>query len=788
MPITSFLRLRDSTFNYQPLGSEDTGQDESRPFSNMTIDNEDVYKKAGWGRSQYAVVFVCSLLFLGVGVGIGYGVGRNSSNTNIPQAGDSAQETATQPPRSPHPIDTIISSINKDNIKQNLRTYTSRPRMSGTPGGYELVQILMKAWKSSGIDEVRVTPYDVLMSYPNRTNPNRVQLLTSSGQLIFQSALFEPALDSLSNNSEIIPPFNAYAASGISEGDLVYVNYGRIEDFLYLTQNMSIDLKGKTLIARYGKIFRGDKVKNAQRFNASGIIMYTDPSDFNRGNSTYPDSWWMPPSGLQRGTVGGDGDPLTPLYPATDYAYRMKESDVSGMKIPAQPISYGDAQHFLSEMDGEEAPLEWRGALPITYRIGPGFRNSSLKIRLEVNNFEEKRTVENVIGYIKGQTEPDRYILLGNHHDAWVFGAIDPLSGTAVLTELIRVFGEMLKSGTRPDRTIVFCAWGAEEHGLIGSTEWVEEYMKVLYERAVAYLNVDYAVDYNYVLYAGTSPLLQDSLYQATKLVPNPDTSSPDTTLYDAWKTRDNSNDSEPSVYYSLGSGSDMATFYQRAGVPSIDMWFTYDEKKWDILSYPVYHSAYETVYLYENFIDPGYSYTATMAKLWGVLAWNIANEKVLKFDVRRYSTAINKFIGNLKTVFGAQWTKQNVNIGALESAAQNLTTETENFHQQVQKLHTTSSAANVLQNRMINDKLIQFERAFIDCEGLPGRPMYKHVMFAPSLYDSYSDNSFPGIVDTMNEIENHNATAKWEVLKQQVSIATFIIQSAANTLKDIGL
>lgn len=290
------------------------------------------------------------------------------------------------------------------------------------------------------------------------------------------------------------------------------------------------------------------------------------------------------------------------------------------------------------------------------------------------------------------------------------------------------------------------------------------------------------------MLFAGTSPLLQDSLYQATKLVPNPDTSSSDKTLYDAWKTRDNSNDLEPSVYYSLGSGSDMATFYQRAGVPSIDMWFTYDENKWDILSYPVYHSAYETVYLYENFIDPGYSYTATMAKLWGVLAWNIANEKVLKFDVRRYATAINKFIGNLKTEFGAQWTKQNVNIGALESAAQNLTTEAENFHQKVQSLQATSSAANVLQNRMINDKLIQFERAFIDCEGLPGRPMYKHVMFAPSLYDSYSDNSFPGIVDTMNEIENQNATAKWEVLKQQVSIATFIIQSAANTLKEVGL
>ncbi|XP_056014480.1 glutamate carboxypeptidase 2-like isoform X2 [Ostrea edulis] len=756
------------------------------PFSNMTIDSEDVYKKPGWGRWQYIVVLVCSLLFLGVGVGIGYGIGRNHSEQTVPQASGNAAETATDPPRSLKPVDAILTNINKDNIKQSLRKYTSRPRMSGTPGGYDLVKILHDTWKSYGIDDVKVTPYDVLMSYPNKTNPNRVQLMTSSGDLVFQSALFEPALDDFSNNSEIISPFNAFAGAGISEGELVYVNYGRIEDFLYLTQNKSMDLTNKTLIARYGKIFRGDKVKNAHRFNSSGIIMYTDPSDFNRGNSTYPDSWWMPPSGLQRGTVGPDGDQLTPLYPATDYAYRKKQSDIESLKIPAQPIGYGDAEHILREMGGEEAPLDWRGGLPITYRLGPGFRNSTLKIRLEVNNFEEKRIVENVIGYIKGKSEPDRYILLGNHHDAWVFGAIDPLSGTAVLTELIRVFGEMLKSGVRPDRSIVFCAWGAEEHGLIGSTEWVEEHMKVLYERAVAYLNVDYAVDYSYVLFAGTSPLLQDSLYQATKQVPNPDTNSPDKTLYDAWKSRDNSNEAEPSVYYSLGSGSDMATFYQRAGVPSIDMWFTYDESKWDILSYPVYHSAYETMYLYERFIDPDFSYTATMAKLWGVLAWNIANEPVLKYDVRRYAKAINTFIESLKKEFGEKWSQQNVNIVALESAAQNLTSEADTFHKNLE--HKNSHGTSTLEKRMINDKLIQFERAFIDCEGLPGRPMYKHVMFAPSMYDSYSDNSFPGIVDTMNEIEKENAIEKWDILKQQVSVATFTIQSAANTLTDIGL
>ncbi|XP_060073376.1 glutamate carboxypeptidase 2-like [Ylistrum balloti] len=752
-------------------------------FSNLSINTMDSNKKKTIrSRLIFGAVLV-GVVGLAVGFGIGYAA-RGSSPEQAHVNGDSStQETQTQ-----NAVNMLLTSLNSANIKANLRLYTSRPRMSGTAGGDEIVDIIAKEWRDSGLDMVRVTPYDVLMSYPNRTNPNTVQLLTQTDEVLFEAATFEAALDAEGNNSEVVPPFNAFAVAGVAEGDLVYVNYGRIEDFVYLRDNKSLSVEGKIVIARYGKIFRGDKVKIAQQFNATGIIMYTDPADFNMGNTTYPDSWWLPGTGVQRGTTGPDGDMLTMFYPAKDYTYRIPKSEswIGNSKIPAQPIGYGDAQQFLGGMKGEEVPMAWRGKLPITYRFGPGFRNSSVKARLTVNNYEEVKTVRNVIGYIRGEIEPDRYVMLGNHHDSWVFGAIDPLSGSAALTEIIRVLGNMLKQGLRPRRTIVFGSWGAEEHGLIGSTEWVEEYMKVLYERTIAYLNVDYACDYPYTLVAGASPLLQDSLYLSAKQVPNPEKNSQFKTLYDAWVDRlPNTAGTEPSVYYSLGSGSDMATFYQRAGVPSVDMWFTYDDDRWDILSYPTYHSAYETFEMFTKFIDPNFNYTLAMSQMWAIMAWDLSNVEKLPFDATRYATAIQNFVDSLKKDFGSVWQEQDVNIEALQSAVNNLTASTNAFKIKIDSLPKDASPLTI---RMLNDKMIQFERAFIDPEGLPDRRIYKHVMFAPSLYDSYSDNSFPGVVDTMHDIQINKRADKWNLLKQQVSVATYTIQSAANTLDDVGL
>ncbi|XP_029645786.1 N-acetylated-alpha-linked acidic dipeptidase 2 isoform X3 [Octopus sinensis] len=683
------------------------------------------------------------------------------------------------------PIEKILANLDKQRIKSNLRDYTQKPRLTGTPGEKELVDKIFNTWKENGLTGVVITPYRILMSYPNITQPNQIEIRFQN-QTVFTSHFYEKTLRKEDDSSKLVPPYNSFAPSGIAEGPLIYVNYGRIEDFQYLHKNHSVNFKGSIVIARYGKIFRGDKLKIAAQYNASGMILYTDPADFNIGeNKTYPDTWWLPEQAVQRGTVGGDGDYLTPLYPATEDAYRISLAEARKLlpKIPCQPIGYGDAQVLLSEMDGEVVPSDWQGKLPITYKIGPGHVNSSLTVRLQVNNYESITTTWNVIGYIKGELEPDRYVILGNHHDSWVYSAVDPLSGAASLTEITRVLGNMSKEGWKPRRTIVFCSWGGEEQGLIGSTEWVEEHMKELYERGVAYLNVDYALDFYEKLSINTSPLLQDVMYKSAKKVPNPSPHHNGTTLYDNWKHQYPEGD-EPKVSYSLGSGSDMATFYQRAGVPSMDFFYTYDSEKWKTLSYPSYHTAYDTFYYYTKFVDPSFNYTLAISQLWSILACYLAEDKILEFDLRRYSNIIAVSVYDLCKKHDHIFSNRSVNIESLHDASKKFVQATEKFHDFYKP---KIDADNPLQVRILNDKMIQLERTFIDPEGIIGKRQYKHVIFAPMEHDAYSDASFPGIKECIWKIENENADV-WEELKQQISVATYTILTAAESLDEIGL
>lgn len=687
----------------------------------------------------------------------------------------------------------IIEQIDKENIKRNLRNYTYKPRLTGTENEKDLVDELYNTWKENGLHKVIRTPYKVLLSYPNTSMPNKVQILDKSGTSpLFTSQPYEKNLLGEDSSLKLVPPYNSFSPSGVREGELVYVNYGTIKDFQHLYYNHSVNFTSKIVIARYGKIFRGDKLKIAAQFNASGLILYTDPADFNINgfNDTYPHSWWLPPEGVQRGTVGADGDYLTPLYPATDYAYRLSLEDIKTKmpSIPCQPIGYGDAMVLLSNLTGDEAPAEWQGKLPIKYRIGPGFLNKDWRVKLTVNNYEKMVTTWNVIGYIQGSEEPDRFVMMGNHHDSWTYSATDPLSGTASLTEITRVMGNMVKEGWQPKRTIVFCSWGGEEQGLIGSTEWVEEHMKVLFNRGVAYLNMDYAVDYTYKLDVYTSPLLEDAMYKAAKQIPNPDPLSSQKTLYDIWKLRttgsDENSDSTPEISYSLGSGSDMATFYQRAGVPSMDFYYTYDTKKWPILSYPTYHTAYETFHMYSTFIDPSFNYTLAITQLWAILTYDLATADILPFDLRRYSNIIAVYVYSLKSDYEHSWKNHSVNYESLINASIAFVHATEHFHNQYMP---SINIANSLAVRRLNDKMIGLERAFIDPEGIPGKPMYKHIVYAPNEYDSYSDAFFPGIREAMWKIENENADL-WDLVKQQVSVATYTVMSAAQSLDEIGL
>ncbi|BFY98895.1 hypothetical protein BsWGS_01935 [Bradybaena similaris] len=752
-------------------------------IESMNADELLVKRRRGSKRFVIAAAIIGGLFFL-VGILIGY----------FSHKGDTTHQPDPQPEKL-NATKYIIDHVSTNYLQSKLSEFTAQSRLPGTAGSKELADKIHSLWSSSGLENVHFTSYNILLSFPNQTEPNKVEIVNkSSGEVIFRSSSYEPSLRPGDNISTVMN-FNAYSPAGKASGDVVYANYATLEDFEYLTKNLSINLTGLIVIARYGKIFRGNQVLNAELYNASALILYTDPADVNKAfNETgkdlpYPGSWWMPSTGVQRGTLYAGGEnPDTPFYPATEYAHHIDPSKRNLPKIPCQPISYGDALSILSNLSGHASPDSWHGTLPIEYRIGPGYQNSKdLTVEVSVSNFLDTRSIYHVIGSIRGREEPDRYVLLGNHHDAWVYGAVDPQSGGVALSHVADLFGQLLKLGYRPRRTLVFCSWDAEETGIIGSSEWIKDNLKVLYERSVAYLNVDMSVQGNYTVKAATTPLLQDALYEAARQVQSP--VSGYKTLYDLWLDRPLSNDGsvtnqEPSVNYALGGGSDHAKFYLLAGVSCVDIRMSYDLKKYPLSSYPLYHSQYDNLFSYENFQDPGFVYTKALTQFWAILAYNIAEKPALPMNVTRYSSAVRKFINDLYNTYKESWIKNNVNIDALLSAVENFTAATKQFEISFSKEEDLENKPYIL--RMFNDKMMQLERAFIDSEGLPDRRSIKHIIFASSSFDSYSNTFFAGISDAMFNIKN--GLDQWESLKQQVYIATFFIQSAARSLDDIGL
>ncbi|XP_065943873.1 N-acetylated-alpha-linked acidic dipeptidase 2 [Magallana gigas] len=690
----------------------------------------------------------------------------------------------------------IMDNINSDNIRQYLRELTEYPHLAGTDADYKQAKDLQEFWRSVGLDETFITPYDVLLSYPetkDESKMNRIFVYDSAGQVRWKSALYEPILDPSENKSNVVPPFNAYSAPGdVNSTDLVYVNYGRVEDYRWLAQNTDINITGKIVLARYGKIFRGDKARQAEIRGAKGIILYSDPEEYaddSENTDVYPHDWFLPESGTQRGSIYiGIGDPLTPGYPATETAYRLNESDPNTMlpKIPCHPIGYGVAKTLMSYMSGDQVPASWRGGLNITYRFGGPLKQSGWKIRIRISTANTRRKTYNVFGVIRGSVEPDRYVLLGNHLDAWVFGAIDPSSGTAVMKEVSRVVGNLVRSKKwRPRRTIIFCGWGAEEYMLMGSTEWVEQYVKNLGNRAVAYLNMDMAIEGNYTLRIRATPMMQSVVYDATKKVLNPDnTDTQFKTVYDKWlHAFPNSDKTQPRIL-GLGTGSDHAAFIQRAGLPSIDFLYTYNWDKYRIASYPLYHSKYETFKAVDEFMDRGFKCHRASGQVWAEVARNLADSLVIPFKIQDYANKLRDGVEELDRNLGSLMRRNSIQTDLLYEATDLFAAEVASFQKRVD----TVDRKNPFAIRGINDQIMLMERAFVDPEGLPGRPLARHIVFAESSTDSYSSATFPGLVDGMFEIEGDtDEERRWEIVKKHFSVVLHSIDSAISTLRDVS-
>uniref|UniRef100_A0A8D2JRL5 N-acetylated-alpha-linked acidic dipeptidase 2 n=1 Tax=Sciurus vulgaris TaxID=55149 RepID=A0A8D2JRL5_SCIVU len=656
----------------------------------------------------------------------------------------------------------LLSEMKAENIKSFLRSFTKLPHLAGTEQNLLLAKKIQAQWKKFGLDSANLVHYDVLLSYPNEAKANCISIVDEHGTEIFKTSYLEPPPDGYENITNIVPPYNAFSAQGMPEGDLIYVNYARTEDFFKLEREMNINCTGKIVIARYGKIFRGNKVKNAMLAGAIGIILYSDPADyFAPGVQPYPKGWNLPGTIAQRGNVlnlNGAGDPLTPGYPAKEYTFRLNVEDGVGIpKIPVHPIGYNDAEILLR------------------------------KVRMHVHNTNKITRIYNVIGTIRGSVEPDRYVILGGHRDSWVFGGIDPTTGTAVLQEIAQSFGKLISRGWRPRRTIIFASWDAEEFGLLGSTEWAEENAKILQERSIAYINSDSSIEGNYTLRVDCTPLLYQLMYKLTKEISSPDDGFENKSLYESWLEKDPSleNKGFPRIN-KLGSGSDFEAYFQRLGIASGRARYTKNRKTDKYSSYPVYHTIYETFELVENFYDPTFKKQLSVAQLRGALVYELADSTIIPFNIQDYGTALENYaasIFNLSKKYDQQLKDEGVSFDSMFSAVKNFSEAALDFHRRL----TEVDLNNPIAVRIMNDQLMFLERAFIDPLGLPGRKFYRHIIFAPSSHNKYAGESFPGIYDAMFDIENTaDPHLAWTEVKKHISIAAFTIQAAAETLKEV--
>uniref|UniRef100_A0A803T0K4 Glutamate carboxypeptidase 2 n=1 Tax=Anolis carolinensis TaxID=28377 RepID=A0A803T0K4_ANOCA len=689
----------------------------------------------------------------------------------------------------------LLAEMRAENIRDYLRAFTRLPHVAGTEQNLHLARQIQTQWKDFGLDTAKLVHYDVLLSYPNQSTPNYVAIIDEQGNEIFKTSLSELPPPGYENVSGVLPPYNAFSAQGTPMADLVYANYGRTEDFFKLERQMGINCTGKIVIARYGKIFRGNKVKNAMLAGAKGIILYSDPADYCApGVKPYPGGWNLPGGGVQRGNVlnlNGAGDPLTPGYPAKEYTFRYETKDGVGIpKIPVHPISYNDAEMLLQFIGGSKAPDEtWKGNLNVSYNVGPGFSGtySTRKVQMHIHTVNQITRIYNVIGTIKGAVEPDRYIIFGGHRDSWVFGGIDPTTGAAVLQEAARSFGNMVKKGWRPRRTIIFASWDAEEFGLLGSTEWAEENAKILQARAVAYINTDSSIEGNYTLRVDCTPLLNQLVYNLTKEISSPDEGYEGKSLFQSWIEKDPSpqNRDLPRIN-KLGSGSDFEAYFQRLGIPSGRARYTKNRKVDKFSNYPVYHSTYETFELVKDFYDPTFKKQLAVAQVRAALVYELADSQILPLHCPDYATALRIYangIYNLAMKHKTQLEMYKVSFAPLFSAVSNFTDEAIDFHYRLSQLDKNDPIAM----RSMNDQLMLLERAFIDPLGLPGRQFYRHIIFAPSSHNKYAGESFPGIYDAMFDIDSRKDQKKaWDEVKRQISIAAFTVQAAVGTLKAV--
>ncbi|XP_020020372.1 aminopeptidase NAALADL1 [Castor canadensis] len=736
-----------------------------------------------WAKVLGLVVGAAALL--GLGIILGHFAIPKAPSTSTPQ--DLDLEI----------LETVMGQLDASKIRENLRELSKEPHLASTPRDEELVQLLLQRWRDpeSGLDSAVTSTYEVLLSFPSQEQPNLVEVVNSDGNILYS---FQPGEENVTGEQtgpDVVQPYAAYGPPGTPQGLLVYANQGTEEDFKLL-QSQGVNLTGTIALTRYGGAGRRAKAVNAAKHGVVGVLVYTDPGDINDGrslpNETFPNSWGLPPSGVERGSFFKYfGDPLTPYLPAFHSSFRLDLNNISGTPpIPAQPIGFQDAKDLLCNLGGASAPVTWQGALGCVYKLGPGFLSDGnfpedSQVKVSIYNHLELRNSSNVLGIIRGAVEPDRYVLYGNHRDSWIHGAVDPSSGTAVLLEISRVLGTLLKKGTwRPRRSIVFASWGAEEFGLIGSTEFTEEFFSTLQERAVAYINVDISVFANATLRAQGTPPVQSVIFSATKKIDAPGRSG--LSIYDNWIQYFNRSSPVYGLIPSLGSlgaGSDYAPFIHFLGISSMDLAYTYDQSKTSARIYPTYHTAFDTFSYVDKFVDPGFSSHQAVARTAGSVLLRLSDSFFLPLNISDYSETLRSFLQMAEQGLRAQLEEHNIRLGPLVTAVEKFETAATALNQYISTLQNGNP--DPLQVRAVNDQLMLLERVFLNPRAFPEERYYSHVLWAPR---TGTVATFPGLANAYSKAQDTSPGSEaWAEVHRQLSIVVMAVEGAAATLRPVA-
>ena len=705
-------------------------------------------------------------------------------------------------------------TLNPENLDTWMKHMSSKPHHVGSPWSKQNAEYAANKFKEWGF-ESRVETFEVLVPFPkirklSMIAPNKVEL-----------KLFEPAVEgdrSSEMTKDVLPGYNAFSADGNVTGELVFVNYGLNEDYEEL-KRLGIDVKGKIVIAKYGRSFRGIKPKIAHEQGAIGCIMYSDPKDDGYVvGDVYPVGPYRNEFGIQRGSVldmpARPGDALTPGYAATKDAERLSINEASTiMKIPVMPISYADALPLLKAIKGPVVPDSWKGGLPITYHIGPG----PAKVNLHLEFDWSLRTAYNPVGRMKGSVYPDEWIMRGNHHDGWGHGASDPISGMVSLMEEARAIGELTKTGWRPKRTLIYAGWDAEEPGLLGSTEWVEYNLNDIREKMVVYINTDgTGVGY---LSMGGSHSLEKFVNEVIRDVDDPvHDVSLDKRLRSRMKVREynsgtfgegRESERQDLRMYAMGAGSDYTAFLHHAGVPALNMAFGGESGGGS------YHSLYDTYEHYKRFSDGKFIYGTTLSKVNGRLVLRLSEADILPFrfvnmvdnigkfveqnkklseDIRKSTKSLNDLLDNndfaissnpKKTYLPPKRLRQvpEFDFKPLDAALARLSTSAWKYEEALLKFQKGSLSPE--RKSEINALLRSVDQAFIYSKGLPRRDWFKNMMYAPGYYTGYGVKTLPGIREGLEERKWNEVRVYIKEVSKALDRASENINSASRILSE---